>query len=110
MQESIEASLVRIHTADGRVVGAGFLVGERQVLTCAHVVSQALGQAHQPLDPPQEVIALDFPLLPPRTLLTARVVLWSPPLSDGRGDIAGLELQGEPPTRAEVVHFAIAED
>ena len=33
MQESIEASLVRIHMADGRVVGAGFLVGERHTFT-----------------------------------------------------------------------------
>jgi len=110
MQESLDDSLVRIRTADGRVVGAGFLVGERQILTCAHVVSQALGLAHHPLDPPQEVVALDFPLIPPRTLCSARVVLWSPPLSDGRGDIGGLELQGESPARAEVVHFAIAED
>ncbi len=110
MQESLDPSLVRIRTADGRVIGAGFLVGERQVLTCAHVVSQALGLAHYSLDPPQELVALDFPLIPPRTLLTARSVLWSPPLSDGRGDIAGLELQGEPPNRAEMVHFAAAED
>jgi hypothetical protein len=43
MQESLEASLVRIRTADSRVVGAGFLVGEHHILTCAHVVSQALG-------------------------------------------------------------------
>ena len=42
MQESLEASLVRIRTADGRVVGAGFLVGEHHILTCAHVVSVAV--------------------------------------------------------------------
>ncbi len=110
MQESLDASLVRIRTTDGRVVGAGFLVGERQVLTCAHVVSQALSLVNHPLDPPQEVVSLDFPLIPPRTLLTAKVVLWCLPLSDGRGDIAGLELQREPPNTAEVVRFALAED
>ncbi len=110
MQESLDASLVRIRTTDGRVVGAGFLVGERQVLTCAHVVSQALGLMNHPLDPPQGLVSLDFPLIPPRTLLTARAVLWCPLLSDGRGDIAGLELQREPPTTAEVVRFALAED
>ena len=110
MQELLDASLVRIRTTDGRVVGAGFLVGERQVLTCAHVVSQALGLVNYPLDLPQGLVSLDFPLIPPRTLLTAKVVLWCPPLSDGRGDIAGLELQSEPPTTAEVVRFALAED
>ena len=110
MQESLEASLVRIRADTGRVVGAGFLVGERQVLTCAHVVSQALGLPDHALDPPQGLVSLDFPLLAPRTLLTARVVQWCPPLSDGRGDIAGLELSCDPPAGAEVVRFAPAED
>ena len=110
MQVSVDASLVRIRTKDGRVVGAGFLVGEREVLTCAHVVSQALSLADAPDDLPQGVVLLDFPLIPPRTLFTARVVLWYLPLPDGRGDIAGLELQSEAPSGAEVVRFAPAED
>ncbi len=110
MQESLEASLVRIRTADGRVVGAGFLVGERHILTCTHVISQALGLPDSPADAPQGVISLDFPLVSPHTFLTACVVQWCPPLSDGRGDIAGLELQGDPPTKAEVVRFAPADD
>ncbi len=111
MQESLEASLVRIRTADGRVIGAGFLVGERHVLTCAHVVSQALGLSDSPLDPPQGLVSLDFPLIPPaypphrqgRPVVLLRC-------SDGRGDIAGLELQRDPPVGAEVVRFASAED
>src|SRR5712692_5054975 len=110
MQESLDTSLVRIRTADGRVVGAGFLVGDRHILTCAHVVSQALNLPDHSLNPPQGVVSLDFPLVSPRTLLTASVVQWCPPLSDGRGDIAGLELQCDPPAGAEVVHFAPAED
>jgi Novel STAND NTPase 1/WD domain, G-beta repeat/Trypsin-like peptidase domain/TIR domain len=110
MQESLDVSLVRIRTPNGGVVGAGFLVGERQILTCAHVVSQALDLVDAPLDVPQGIVSLDFPLLPPRTLFSASVILWCPPLSDGRGDIAGLELQGPPPRGAEVVRFAPAED
>jgi len=110
MQESLEASLVRIRTTDGRVVGAGFLVGEHHLLTCAHVVSQALGLPDHPLDPPQRLVSLDFPLIPPRILLTAGVVQWYPPQPDGRGDIAGLELESDPPAGAEVVHFAPVED
>ena len=76
MQESLESSLVRIRTTDGRVVGAGFLVGERHILTCAHVISQAFSLPNTPADPPQGLVSLDFPLIPPRTLLTARAVLW----------------------------------
>jgi V8-like Glu-specific endopeptidase len=37
-------SIVTIQQADGRPCGVGFLVGERQVLTCAHVVNHALGR------------------------------------------------------------------
>jgi hypothetical protein len=110
MQESLDASLVRIRTAEGGVVGAGFLVGERQILTCAHVVSQALDLADHPRDAPQGKVSLDFPLVAPHTIFTATVVQWCPPLFDGRGDIAGLELQSEPPAEAEVVRFAPAED
>jgi hypothetical protein len=45
MQESLEASLVRIYTTDGRVIGAGFLVSEWHIITCAHVVAGSLGLA-----------------------------------------------------------------
>jgi hypothetical protein len=110
MQESIESSLVRIHSADGHVVGAGFLVGERHILTCAHVISQALDLTDTPVDPPPEAVSLDFPYIPPHTLITARVVLWCPPLPDGSGDLAGLELEHEPPTGAGRVRFASIED
>jgi hypothetical protein len=39
----LHACLVRITTAGGAVVGSGFLVADRLVCTCAHVVAQALG-------------------------------------------------------------------
>jgi Trypsin-like peptidase domain len=110
MSNSLESSIVRICGTDGVIVGAGFLVRERYILTCAHVVSQALDLADSPVDPPPGVVSLDFPRIPPHTLLTAKVILWYPPLSDGSGDLAGLELEREPPTRAERVRFASAED
>ena len=109
MPESIDTSLVRIRTVDGGVVGAGFLVGECLVLTCAHVIAQALGLTDTPADPPLAPIVLDFPLLAPHTQLTARVVFWCPVQSDGRGDIAGLKLLDEPPNGAEAIHFASSE-
>ncbi len=110
MQESLEASLVRIRTTDGRVVGAGFLVGNRQVLTCAHVVAGALDLPDDAPVPPQAPVALDLPRVAPGQLLTARVVLWRPPLPDGGDDIAGLELEADPPHGAQAAPLAQVED
>jgi hypothetical protein len=109
MPESIDTSLVRIHTKAGGVAGAGFLVGERHILTCAHVIAQALGLADDAPDQPASTISLDFPQLASHTLLSAEVVFWDPVQADGRGDIAGLKLLDEPPVGAEAVHFALAE-
>ena len=89
MQESLEASLVRIHTVEGRVVGAGFLVDERHILTCAHVVAGALGLADDIPEKPQAQVTFDVPRVAPGQLLTARVVLWRPQRTDGGDDIAG---------------------
>ncbi|QKW17850.1 hypothetical protein HUT16_01125 [Kitasatospora sp. NA04385] len=40
---TLEAAIVRVRGAAAGPVGVGFLVAERLVLTCAHVVSSALG-------------------------------------------------------------------
>ncbi len=109
MPESIDTSLVRIHTKAGGVAGAGFLVSERHILTCAHVIAQALGLADDTPDPPSSMVSLDFPQLALHTLLSARVVSWYPVQEDGRGDIAALELLDKPPTGTEAAHFAPAE-
>ncbi len=74
MQESVDASLVRMRTIDGRVVGAGFLVGERHILICAHVVSQALDLTDHSSASPQGMVSLDFPFVAPRTLFAAWVL------------------------------------
>jgi Novel STAND NTPase 1/TIR domain/Trypsin-like peptidase domain len=110
MQESLEASFVRIHTADGHVVGAGFLVGERHILTCAHVVAGALGVADDTPEKPQAQVALDVPRVAPGKLLSARVVLWRPPRADGGDDIAGLELLDDPPQGAQAAPLAQVEN
>jgi hypothetical protein len=110
MQESLEASLIRIHTPDGHVVGAGFLVGERHILTCAHVVAGALGVADDTPEKPQDLVSLDVPRVAPGKLLFARVVLWRPPRTDGGDDIAGLELLDDPPHGAQAAPLAQVED
>jgi len=110
MQESLEASLVRIHTVEGHVVGAGFLVGERHLLTCAHVVAGALGLADDTPEKPQAQVTFDVPRVAPGQLLTARVVLWRPQRTDGGDDIAGLELLDDPPHGAQAAPLAQVED
>jgi hypothetical protein len=88
---------VRIYAADGeRIVGSGFLAGERAVLTCAHVVTRALGLPDDTPEPPPGQVSLDFPLLAPGQRLTARVARWRP-----QDDIAVLELASAPPVGAE---------
>jgi len=112
LQSAVELKpcIVRIQRSTGEVVGAGFLVGEKHILTCAHVVAEALGIAQDHLDPPEESVQLDFPLLAPGKNLTAQVVVWQPPRPDGRGDIAGLELDALPPPEASPAHLVAAEN
>jgi WD40 repeat protein len=85
-------------------------VGERQVLTCAHVVAAALALPDDTPEQPQSPVSLDLPRVAPGQLLTARVVLWRPPRADGGDDIAGLELDGDPPHGAQSAPLAQVED
>nr|WP_238419654.1 trypsin-like peptidase domain-containing protein [Streptomyces taklimakanensis] len=80
----------------------GFVVGDRHVLTCAHVVNAALGRGvRQPDHPGGEVrIPVDFPILggadgaPTRMCVVER---WLPPPKEGTvgDDFAGLVVVGE---------------
>src|SRR5579884_834433 len=106
---SIDTSIVRIRTPDRTVVGAGFLVDQQHIFTCAHVVTQALGLPEETPNAPSADIWLDFPLVAPKKLLTAKVVRWYPKLEDESGDIAVLQLQADPPTGSEEACLAEAE-
>ncbi|MEU9271747.1 trypsin-like peptidase domain-containing protein [Streptomyces sp. NPDC048251] len=84
----LEASQVRIHSAAGAVIGAGFLVAADVVCTCAHVVARALGVADTAETAPGGQLDLDFPLLSGRPQARAEVVSWR---RDG-ADVALLRL------------------
>ncbi len=63
---SLDASLVRILIDDQdhrRPVGAGFLVTPDHILTCAHVVNDALGRDRDITECPDTELFLDFPLV-----------------------------------------------
>lgn len=99
--EVLASTVVRITGRGGAVCGAGALVGPDLVLTCAHVVSDALGLPRQENVAAGAVLTVDFPLagngaagqnddtLPPTT---ATVEHWIPTRPDRTGDIAVLRL------------------
>jgi len=84
-----EASIARIYSGSRDVIGAGFLVSPKGVLTCAHVIIAA-SEAKQE-------IYLDFPAVS-SNLLKAKVVFWKPPVKvpttqiEFEEDIALLEI------------------
>ena len=93
-------ALVRFLRAnDGlyRPVGAGFLVSSHHVLTCAHVVNDALGISQQAVDKPAARVWLDMPLLPGARPIAGSVRVWYPVRDtvapDEPEDIAVLELE-----------------
>ncbi|MGH3771710.1 MAG: trypsin-like peptidase domain-containing protein, partial [Pseudonocardiaceae bacterium] len=96
-----EGFVVRVLRA-GSPAGVGFVVGERHILTCAHVVNTALGRAPrtQEAPGPQARVQVEFPILGDAEgapLRSCRVVAWVPPPVSGTagGDVAGLMLVGE---------------
>ncbi|XCN71833.1 MAG: trypsin-like peptidase domain-containing protein [Candidatus Electrothrix aestuarii] len=101
---SLESSLVRILTDSGpsrRAFGVGFLVTPKHIMTCAHVVNDALGESQNNPNRPDAEIILDFPLVKNQPLLRAKILHWLPGQEDNSGgdiqDIAVLELLADTP-------------
>ena len=81
--------------------GVGFVVGDRQIVTCAHVVNTALGRQQRAQDKPsQDVrVTIEFPMLgraEDAPAVTCRVEAWAAPPQSGLsgGDVAGLVVVG----------------
>lgn len=113
---AFKSAIARIYHSSGAVVGAGFLVADGHLLTCAHVVTAALGLPTTTAEAPTDALELDFPLIAPGQKLKATVVFWrpvqvEPALSPQEGeDIAGLMLEGSPPEGCEPVRLVAASD
>jgi WD40 repeat protein len=105
---SPDAFTVRLLTEGGTPVGIGVLVGDRHVLTCAHVVNAALGLNANEQPKPDGSVTLDFPLLPTTPRAAATIDLWLPPPRPGAAgdDIAGLVLT-QVPAAAKPVRLAV---
>ncbi|MFI6121994.1 trypsin-like peptidase domain-containing protein [Streptomyces sp. NPDC051064] len=91
-EPAMASSVVRVRGRDGAIVGAGFLVAEDTVLTCAHVVSDALEQPRGSAVEAGAVIGLDLPFAVGCPEGTAEVVHWVPVREDQGGDVAVLRL------------------
>ncbi|MFE9116158.1 trypsin-like peptidase domain-containing protein [Streptomyces sp. NPDC007172] len=98
---ALDAAVLRIFDGRGASVGLGFLITPERALTCAHVISAALGLPDG-VEPAADVlINVDLPLLPPPggdgSQVTARVEHWVPPRSSPIGDVAVLRLSAPLP-------------
>lgn len=95
MKTEIQNCLARVLNHAGQVTGAGFLVGNSHVITCAHVVNHSFGRSASSGARPAEKVTLDFPYFNPSAKATAKIVGWNPIRSDGSGDVAVLKLDAE---------------
>jgi Trypsin-like peptidase domain len=104
MGDGLKFSLVRLRTATGGVVGAGFLIDGTHVLTCAHVAAQALGLPETMTERPTGRVSLDFPFIDADNQLEAHVKAWfglgDSDAGDGISDIAVIECDPGPPSGA----------
>ncbi|WP_082106720.1 MULTISPECIES: trypsin-like peptidase domain-containing protein [Micromonospora] len=93
--------VVRIRGVGGLILGSGTLLGDRHVLTCAHVVDRAVGRATAGATPPADRVQVELVRLPRLPARSAGVVAggWVPAGREGQGDIALLELSDPVPGR-----------
>lgn len=91
-EPAMASSVVRVRSKDGAIVGAGFFVAGDTVLTCAHVVSDALDQPRESIVEAGAVVGLDLPFAGGQPRGTAEVVHWVPVREDQGGDVAVLRL------------------
>lgn len=98
--DDYEKAIARIFDKEGRVIGTGFLIAPGYVLTCAHVVLQAIGIEKEKFaeyqGQPQAQISLDFHILASGQKIYAEVIAWLP-YSLESGDVASLKLLSPEP-------------
>ncbi|MDJ0676637.1 MAG: serine protease [Calothrix sp. MO_167.B42] len=104
-----KASIVRIYTSYSDVVGAGFMVSNQYLITCAHVIIEALNLPPDTSEAPKDSITLDFPLIENSEKITANVVFWKPIDSTAKiEDIAVLQINGGLPNTTQFVPLVTA--
>jgi hypothetical protein len=61
MSNQLKPAFVRIFNRSSDIIGDGFLISERHIITCAHVVNLAFNRSKSNTDKPDGAIALNFP-------------------------------------------------
>lgn len=105
----LENCLVRIFYGDTTrqkiSCGTGVALPNGRVLTCAHVIKEALQMKGDLSGKPAQNIVLDFPFSSSKNTITAKVIFW-----DFESDIAGLETLDEFPAEVEPAFLYITDD
>jgi WD40 repeat protein len=102
-------AIVRVLDGGGRPVGGGFLVTPDVVVTCAHVVSRALG-AGTGTPPDGSGVEVDFPLHVRGRRFPARTVFARFDTADWSVDLAALRLVDPPVPGPEPLRLVEVED
>jgi hypothetical protein len=94
-----DMGIAEIKTAQGQHVGMAFLVSPRLLVTCAHVVNEALGRPPWWQEAPagDEHIQVIFPIAVNRPQLRAHCLKWRNPGATPLDDLAVLELEADAP-------------
>jgi hypothetical protein len=108
--EEYKRSLICFYDKKKEPVGVGLLVSNRQVLSCAHVVSRALNVIFSPKTIPDGEISVGF-LFPARDhrQFSLRLVVWGP-AEDHRLDFALLEIKSQHRMTPRNLRFIEADD
>ncbi|GAA4263753.1 hypothetical protein GCM10022255_111160 [Dactylosporangium darangshiense] len=104
-----EHGIVQVLDDGAQAVGLGFVVGRRQVITCAHVVNSALGRDQREVAaPPDRPVWLRFPFSGEEVVRIARIAVWSPHPAEmfELADVCGLVLSEPMPEPALPLTFA----
>lgn len=89
--EALKGAIVSILGKAQKPIGGGVLVPEKHVVTCAHVVNQALDLADDSQPQPDDSVKLTLRHIDSAKYVSAKVVAWRPIDENGGGDIAILE-------------------
>ncbi|SEH04435.1 trypsin-like serine peptidase [Candidatus Venteria ishoeyi] len=96
----LDHCIARVWKKGGGIAGTAFLVTEKHLLTCAHVVNFVFGKEKNYTDKPTDSFEVDFPYFGKSKIrVKVRNDLWYPlPLEpSSQSDIAVLEVQNELP-------------
>lgn len=101
--EGLRSALVRFRGDSGVPVGAGLLVGQDRVVTCAQVIKWMLDADSRSNPMPSGVVPVEFPLLGDGEavpVVECAVIRRQPLAEDGTDDVVVLRLLGDVPTGA----------